>query len=59
MRSIWKFLWGEEAAIAVEYSVMLMLILMAVLLAVTAVGIKSANMWQGIDSKVADATQSG
>jgi Flp pilus assembly pilin Flp len=45
MWSIARFIRSEEAATAVEYSVMLALILLAVLVAVGAVGAKSAGLW--------------
>ncbi len=47
MRSLARFIRDEEAATAVEYSVMLALILLAVLAAVGAVGAKSAGLWSG------------
>ena len=47
MRSIARFIREEEAATAVEYSVMLALILLAVLVAVGAVGATSAGLWSG------------
>jgi Flp pilus assembly pilin Flp len=50
-RSIAKFLSDEEGAVATEYSVMLMLILMGVFAAVTAVGGQSGGMWGGIVSR--------
>lgn len=43
-----QFLAGEEAATAVEYAVMLAMIIMAVLAGVGAVGGQNANMWSGI-----------
>lgn len=45
---IHKFLYKEEAATAVEYSVMLAMILLAVLSAVGAVGNQTGGMWSGI-----------
>lgn len=48
MRHIYKFLREEEAATAVEYSVMLAMILLGVLSAVGTVGNKTGGMWSGI-----------
>jgi pilus assembly protein Flp/PilA len=45
MRSIGRFIRREEAATSVEYAVMLALILLAVLVAVGAVGARTASLW--------------
>ncbi len=47
-----RFLQNEEAATAVEYAVMLAMILLAVLSAVGAVGNKTGGMWAGIVNSV-------
>jgi pilus assembly protein Flp/PilA len=47
MRSIVRFIRTEEAATAVEYAVMLALILLVVLSAVGAVGSKTATLFGG------------
>ena len=51
-RSIHQLIRDTEAATAVEYCVMLALILMAVLVAVGAVGIQSSGLWTGIVSSI-------
>jgi len=54
MRRLRNFLQGEEAATAVEYAVMLAMILLAAVGAVASVGTQAANMWsdneQGLQS---------
>jgi pilus assembly protein Flp/PilA len=45
----------EEAATAVEYAVLLALILMAILGAIGAVGSQSGGMWNGIEGDLQDA----
>ena len=51
---ICSILRDEEAATAVEYSVMLALILMAVIGAIGMVGSQSGGMWGGIESDLRD-----
>ncbi len=48
MRPLARFLRDEEAATAVEYAVMLALIIMAVLGAIGSVGSKTGGLWAGI-----------
>jgi pilus assembly protein Flp/PilA len=48
MRYILQIIREEEAATAVEYSVMLALILLAVISAVGSVGAQTGGMWSGI-----------
>ena len=45
MRFFARFIRNEEAATAVEYSVMLALILMATFAAIGMVGVKTAGLW--------------
>ncbi len=52
MRSILRFLFRSDAATAVEYSVMLALILLSLLLAIGAVGQKSGGLWGGVASSI-------
>ena len=52
MRNIARFFRDEEAATAVEYAVMLAMILLAVLSAVGAVGSKTGGLWGGIVNSV-------
>ncbi len=54
-RLIASFLYDQEAAVATEYAVMLMLILMGVIAAITAVGGNSGDMWSGIAAKIIGA----
>jgi Flp pilus assembly pilin Flp len=44
----------EEAATAVEYSVLLALILMGVIATIGAVGSETGGLWGGIDADLAD-----
>ncbi len=55
MLSIAKFLLEEEASTAVEYAVMLALILMGVISAVGAVGAESGGLWGGIEGDLDSA----
>jgi pilus assembly protein Flp/PilA len=48
MRRIARFLKNDEAATAVEYSVMLALILMVVIGAISAVGGRTNGLWSNI-----------
>mgnify|MGYP000945949168 CR=1 FL=1 len=50
MRILWKFLRDEEAATAVEYAVMLAMILVSIIGAIGAVGAEAGGMWGGIQS---------
>lgn len=50
-----RFLCDEEAATAVEYSVILSLILMAVLVAVGAVGLQTAGLWGDVATSIQSA----
>ncbi len=47
-----KLLIDEQAATAVEYAVMLALILIAILSAIGAVGAQAGGMWAGIISNL-------
>jgi len=49
-----RFLREERAATAVEYAVILALILVVVLGAIGAVGAQSGGMWGGIEGDLAD-----
>ena len=50
MKKLLRFIREEEAATAVEYAVMLALILMAMIGAISALGAESGGMWDGIDT---------
>ncbi len=52
MSVVKKFLRGEEAATAVEYAVMLGLILMACVAAISSVGGASGGMWGNTQSEL-------
>jgi len=59
MNMLLKFLREEEAATAVEYAVMLALILVTIIGAISAVGGESGGMWGGIDSDMKAAGLGG
>ncbi len=50
MKMLLKFLREEEATTAVEYAVMLALILVTMIGAIGALGAESGGMWGGIDT---------
>jgi len=50
MRFLMQLLREEEAATAVEYAVMLSLILMTAIVAIGALGNESSGMWGGIET---------
>lgn len=50
LRALGKFLQEEQAATAVEYAVMLAMILIAVITAIAAVGVEAGGWWGDIDS---------
>jgi pilus assembly protein Flp/PilA len=50
MKRILRFCREEDAATAVEYAVLLALILMAIIGAIGAVGSETGGMWGGIDT---------
>jgi len=54
MRSVFKFLRDEEAATAVEYSVMLAMILLVIIGVIGTVGAQSGGMWGGIEDELQD-----
>jgi len=49
MRWLMQFLWAEEAATAVEYAVMLALVLMVTIGAIGMFGSEAGGMWGGIE----------
>jgi pilus assembly protein Flp/PilA len=49
MSHLLRFLRREEAATAVEYAVLLALILMAIIGAIGSVGSETGGLWGGID----------
>ena len=52
MRSFMRFLHDEEGTTAVEYSVMLAMILMGAIAAIGALGSQSGGMWGGIQGNL-------
>ncbi len=52
MNALLNFLRDDEAATAVEYAVMLALILLSVIGAIGTVGANSGGMWGNIDAKL-------
>ncbi|HEY4760204.1 MAG TPA: Flp family type IVb pilin [Thermoguttaceae bacterium] len=54
MRFVSKFICEEQAATAVEYAVILALILLAILGAIGAVGARTGGMWSGIEGDLRD-----
>jgi pilus assembly protein Flp/PilA len=56
MKTFFKTLWRQEdAATAVEYAVMLALILIAIIGAIGTVGAQTGGMWGNIDSELSTA----
>ena len=51
MRFITRFLWEEDGPTAVEYAVLLALILMAVMGGIGAVGSQTGGMWLDINDR--------
>ncbi|HEX4132011.1 MAG TPA: Flp family type IVb pilin [Pirellulales bacterium] len=47
MRLLWRLLCDDDAATAVEYAVMLALILISVIAAISTVGAGAGGMWGG------------
>ena len=52
MRGLWKLIRDEAATTAVEYAVMLALILMMVIASVAAVGTGNAGMWSNVQTEL-------
>ena len=55
---LWRLIRDEEAATAVEYAVLLALILMGVIGAIGSFGSEAGGLWGGIESNL-DATEFG
>jgi pilus assembly protein Flp/PilA len=55
MTRLLKFLRDEDAATAVEYAVMLALILLVAISSISVLGQQSGGMWGGIDSDLTGA----
>jgi pilus assembly protein Flp/PilA len=55
MRKLLRFLHNEDAATAVEYAVMLALILLVAISSISLVGQQSGGMWGGIDGDLTAA----
>lgn len=50
MKLVLRFLTNDDGATAVEYAVMLALIIVAIIGSIGAVGAQSGGMWGGIES---------
>lgn len=57
MQWIARLVWDEQAATAVEYAVMLALILVAVVGAISQVGSSSGGLWGDSSSKISSAVR--
>jgi pilus assembly protein Flp/PilA len=55
MRRLFQILRDEQAATAVEYAVMLALIIVAIIGTIGVVGAQAGGMWGGIESHLKDA----
>ena len=55
MRAILRFLQSEDGPVAVEYSVMLALIIVMALTAITSLGASNNVFWGDINTKATDA----
>lgn len=55
MAKLLRFLRDEDAATAVEYAVMLALILLVAIGSISALGAQSGGMWGGIDTDLTAA----
>lgn len=55
MRKLLRFLRNEDAATAVEYAVMLALILLVAISSISVLGQQSGGMWGGIDGDLTAA----
>jgi pilus assembly protein Flp/PilA len=53
--TVWRWVRDEQAATAVEYAVMLALILMAVISAITTVGNTTSGLWSSNASSINSA----
>ena len=58
-RFLSSFVFAEEAATAVEYAVMLALVLMTCIVAITSFGSASGGLWGGIQSDITTYTTPG
>ena len=54
-----EFLCDEQAATAVEYAVMLALIIMTAIVAITSVGNANATMWGTASTEITNYTNGG
>ncbi len=55
MKAIVRFLQSDDGPVAVEYSVMLAMIIMMALTAITTLGASNSVFWGDIDTKATDA----
>jgi len=54
MRSLYKFFHDEVATTAVEYAVLLAMIIIAIISAIGSVGTQTGGLWSGIVNKLTD-----
>ena len=55
MKAILRFLQSDDGPVAVEYSVMLALIIITALTAITSLGTSNSVFWGDINTKASDA----
>lgn len=55
MRALWRFLQDEAGATAVEYAVMLGLVLLAAIAGISTVGVGSGGLWSNNSSQISTA----
>ncbi len=54
-----RFFRDEDGVTAVEYAVMLALMIMAMMASITSVGSQTGDMWETIDTEYANAAAGG
>ena len=59
MKKLFKFFKEEDGATAVEYSIMVAAIASVIVVIVTAIGIKTGNLFEDMDSKWRFRSQEG
>jgi Flp pilus assembly pilin Flp len=58
-RFVWEFLCREQATTAVEYAVMLALIIMTAIVAITSFGGTTGTMWGNVGTDIINYTNGG
>ncbi len=59
MKAILRLLWGDAGATAVEYAVMLGLVLLAAIAGISTVGVGSGGLWSNNSSQIETAMSGG